>query len=141
MKKTLFAELFESVQQMGEIVRGKRASKRTTVVYPNFKQIARRVIEKHKVALRKLAVLTVPCVAFLTGCNALHVIAKPQAADLHVDPMCYAPCTEEGTQITSDPDSAVIAAITEHSYRKACEVRRQACAQALKRGQDAGVIK
>ena len=75
------------------------------------------------------------------GWRTLLLPAKQDALDLHVDPMCYAPCTEQGAAVTENPDSAVISAITEHEYRKQCESRRQACAQALKRGIDAGAIK
>ena len=79
-----------------------------------------------------------------TGCGLSHlriVANKPDALDLHIDASCYAPCTEQSAAVTADPDSAVLAAITEHEYRKQCELRRLACTQALKRGIDAGVIK
>lgn len=66
---------------------------------------------------------------------------KPDPVDVHLNEACYAPCTESALPITASPDSAVLSAITEHEYRKQCEVRRQACVQALKRGMDAGVIK
>lgn len=71
----------------------------------------------------------------------MRLFSKPDPFDVHLNEACYAPCTEAGAQVTADPDSAVVAAITEHEYRKQCEVRRQACVQALKRGMDAGVIR
>jgi len=77
----------------------------------------------------------------LTGCNALRILpSKQETLDLHIDPMCYAPCTENGTAVTTDPDSAVVAAIVEYKLRQQCELRRKACSEAIKRGQDAKVI-
>lgn len=80
----------------------------------------------------------------MTGCglSPIRITAnKPDPIDVHADPSCFAPCTEKAPPITEDPDSAVLAAIIGHEYQKLCEVRRQACAEAIKRGVEAGAIK
>jgi hypothetical protein len=79
------------------------------------------------------------------------VPVKPQPIDVHTLPECFAACgscAQPAQTITADPDSAVVAAITEHILRKQCagelalcDTRRQACANAIKRGQTAGAIK
>jgi hypothetical protein len=79
------------------------------------------------------------------------VAIKPQAIDVHTLPECFAACgscSQPAQTITADPDSAVVAAITEHILRKQCagelalcETRRQACSDAIKRGQRAGAIR
>ena len=91
----------------------------------------------------------------LAGCAAAPPAVfnvKPKLLDVHALPECFVACDQcqngQIAQITTDPDSAVVAAIVEHNARKQCagglalcETRRAACAQALQRGIAGGVVK
>ena len=76
-----------------------------------------------------------------TACHLQTLLCKTEPLALQTDASCFAPCTEAAVPITANPDSAVVTAITEHEYRKQCELRRRACADALQRGITAGVIR
>lgn len=88
----------------------------------------------------------------LAGCATTPVVVKSDPVDVHVLPECFVECAQcvvdTIAQISIDPDSALIAAITEHDARKQCaleeklcEVRRKVCAAALQRAQASGAIK
>jgi hypothetical protein len=88
----------------------------------------------------------------LCGCNTMRLFTKPDPFDVHVLPICNAPCEacdeKNPVQVTANPDSSLNALTTEHLLRticndrvKSCEVRRTACAEALERAREAQAIR
>ena len=83
--------------------------------------------------------LCIAATLVIAGCQPIET--KTIAPDVHIAPECLTACYTDAPLITDDPQSIVAAAVTERAHLKHCESKRELCAQALQRAQDAGAIK